>query len=180
MLGTSPRFEPLRVLRGQIGAALVGLLAVASVLVTLNAAADAPLLQLRGEGRRSLAWVMTIMTGLSAAGGWLSTFQLWFARVGRVRVDFDWPAASLTVTDDDGAQTIPFADILGLTLHESPSPRPVYTLEVLAEHHPPRVIFQTEGASDHREPLSLMIDLARALGVSWRCAADADAALTRS
>jgi len=177
-------FSPARVLLSHLAATAVGFALPLSVLVMLNAAFGIDLLTVHlGNGRFSIPGLLSYFTAVSAGIGWLSAFPLWLRRRGGMEATFDWTAKQLSVRDDtrfvaayglDGPLAIPFADVAALSLHESSDSAPRYTLEARIRGRAPVRLFETEpnagAAGDHHlAPLSLTIDLARSLGVAWRC-----------
>ncbi|MBL8742581.1 MAG: hypothetical protein JNK04_15845, partial [Myxococcales bacterium] len=76
-----------------------------------------------------------------------------------------------TARDESGAHVIPFAHIAELLLTESASGR--FLLGVATRGGATMVVLEAEPSSGPASTLALTIDLARALGVAWRCVSDA-------
>jgi hypothetical protein len=159
----------------RIGLALVvaTLVAVAlpvSVLVMINAVGGQRLLETHQGGRLSFAGVLSMFTRFSAGAGAILALVLAIRRSGRKTSTFDWRSRELTFRDDDGRHRIAFDEIVELVLTETADRR--YALSATLETRASRSLLESEPGGAHGAYLSLMIELARGLGVAWRCVSD--------
>jgi hypothetical protein len=175
-LDVDPRHRTGRALLGHVVGTVVGCAVTLSVMLILNLAEGTAPLTMRGaDGRHTLAGVLGILTGASAVLGWVAAIPLWWRRFGRSEVIFDWTAKTVTFRDDEGSKDAPLGAVQQLVLHETGTEARRYTLQALFADRPPVVIWESEAKRDvldaHAPPLALTIELARALGIPWRCVA---------
>jgi len=161
-----------RIAWGLVVATCVALALPLSVLVMINAAGGLRLLETQQGGRTSFAGVTAIFTRFSAGAGWLLALALAVRRTGRSAATFDWGSRELAIRDDRGRHVVAFSEIVALVLTETSDRR--YALSAALKARSPRLLLESEPASSAAEPyLALTIELARALGVAWRCNSDA-------
>lgn len=167
----TPSFRPRRILAGQAAAALVGAAIVAGV-VLLGAAPQGQIVFRGDDHRHTVTYVFALLAAVSCAFGWLLTFGLWWKRVGRVDAEFSWEGKTLNYRSDESAEPIPFSKITQITLHELKTPHR-YIIDAQVKDRAPLRIYESrhEGDGGHLPPLCFTVDLARALGVPWRCIA---------
>jgi hypothetical protein len=154
-----------------VGATLVAIALPLSVVVMINAVGGLPLSQTAQGDRSSFAGVLGMLTQWSAGLGWVLALWLSLRRTGPKVAVFDWGKRELTIRGDQGRHVIAFTEIVELVLTETVDRR--YVVSAVFNARPTQLLLESAPASSaHQAFFSLTIELARPLGVAWRCVSD--------
>jgi hypothetical protein len=149
--------------------ALRGLVAGLATAVGLTATVGAlgAMLHLADTGLGDHTRTFAIVTAVSGLLGWISSLHLAWRPRGGMKARLHWPSRLLTLETDGATEHLPFASFEGLLLRVGPR----WTLELYCKQRRPVLLWHGTADPDDPDapPLRLLIELARALDLPWRC-----------